>query len=148
MAAPLDAEPKGMQEFRAWKNYPVKFHDPRLSNLSRREDSRHIFICPLVVMVVVVGATRKRVSALRERERERGGEEADTRFNRRYTDDNNGENSRYSEKGKGKKDKREKKKSATGGREKEEGEESRRVVDGLGGCASNKFPAWIMYRSP
>ena len=83
------------------------------------------------------------------RERERGGgEEADTRFNRRYTDDNNGENSRYSEKGKGKKDKREKKKSATGGREKEEGEESRRVVDGLGGCASNKFPAWIMYRSP
>lgn len=85
MAAPLDAEPKGMQEFRAWKNYPVKFHDPRLSNLSRREDSRHIFICPLVVMVVVVGATRKRVSALRERERERDGEEADTRFNRRYT---------------------------------------------------------------
>lgn len=78
-------------------------------------------------MVVVVGATRKRVSALRERERE--GEEADTRFNRRYTDDNNGENSRYSEKGKGKKDKREKKKSATGGERKRR---RRRIEEGGG----------------
>lgn len=89
----------------AWKNYPVKFHDARLSNLSRREDSRHIFISS---PRCGGGATRKRVSALREseRERERRRGRADTRFNRRYTDDNNGENSRYSVNRKGEGEKR------------------------------------------
>lgn len=48
----------------------MKFHDARLSNLSRREDSRHIFISS---PRCGGGATRKRVSALRENERERGG---------------------------------------------------------------------------
>lgn len=46
----------------------MKFHDARLSNLSRREDSRHIFISS---PRCGGGATRKRVSALRESERER-----------------------------------------------------------------------------
>lgn len=125
----------------------------RLSNLSRREDSRHIFICPLVVVVMVMVVQRGNVFLLHESERERERErEAKTRFNRRYTDDNNGENSRYSVNRKGEGEKRqegeEKERDRRERGEKEEGEESRRVVDGLGGCASNKFPAWIMYRSP
>lgn len=83
------------------------------------------------------------------RERERGGEEADTRFNRRYTRTTITVKTRgIRKRGRGKKTRGRRKRARQGGREKEEGEESRRVVDGLGGCASNKFPAWIMYRSP
>lgn len=43
----------------------------RLSNLSRREDSRHIFICPLAVVVMVMVVQRGNVFLLHESERER-----------------------------------------------------------------------------
>lgn len=105
VAVALDAELKEMEELSVEKLPREISRCASLELVSSRGQPSHFYLVPSLWRWCNTETCF--CSAWEwERERERRRGRADTRFNRRYTDDNNGENSRYSVNRKGEGEKR------------------------------------------